>query len=250
MGDPQRLSSYRIFYFIVDFIKIELGVIYMLTIKQKDLLASVIIGDGCICKDKSCNSYYLQIGHGESQKDYCAWKMELLNNSGIFKKRKNLHSRKIYYNDKIFIQYCVKFCDYCLKFCYDGFIINGKKSLKTILRFLKTDIGVSIWFMDDGSVEEGRWKDKNGVKHITRPSLKLCTHGFTLEENIYAQQWFKNKYGIICSIKKETKKGKEYYYLKFNVDSTQQVYEKILKQYVECCESMKYKFRHLINYYK
>lgn len=42
------------------------------------------------------NSYELYIGHGEKQKDYLEWKLNILNNSNIFKNKiKKFKSNKI-----------------------------------------------------------------------------------------------------------------------------------------------------------
>lgn len=221
----------------------------MLNNAQKDLLTSIIIGDGYMAKDKKYESYYIAFGHGAKQKDYCEWKINLINNAKIFNSELVMHTKIVHLQEKNFLQYNTKKCGYCLKFLYDQFIIDGKKNVKAMLPMMKTKQAVSIWFMDDGSIEEGRWKDKNGNKHITRPSIKLCTHSFSYEENVLIQKWFKNKFGLVCSIKQEHKKNKTYYYLRFGTDESEKLYKEILLPYVKCCESMQYKFRHCIERY-
>ena len=56
-------------------------------LKEKDLLMGLVLGDGSIYKDKRYNSYELYIGHGEKQKDYLEWKLNILNNSGVFENK-------------------------------------------------------------------------------------------------------------------------------------------------------------------
>ena len=225
----------------------------MLKNKEKDLITSIILGDGGIYKQKDYNSYYIYVGHGKDQKDYCEWKMNLLNQSKLFDTPITMHTKEIqHYNGKKYIQYFFKKCGFFLKFIYDKTIVDDVKTIYELLPMLKTTRGVAIWFMDDGSVEEGRWKDKYGNKHTTRPNIKLCTHSFSYEENIYIQKWFKQKYNLECNIKEEVKRHKDgsikkkYYYLRFDVDNSEYLYKNILKEYVKCCKSMEYKFRHCI----
>lgn len=223
----------------------------MLTNSQKDLLASIIIGDGYIGKQGKYKSYCISFGHGAQQKDYCEWKLNLINKADIFDKEMLMHSKIITHsNGKRFIQYCAKKCDYCLKYFYDRIIVNERKTVYNLLPMMTTKRSVAIWFMDDGGVEEGHWKDKNGKKHITRPNIKLCTHCFSYEEHLFIQKWFKKKFGLDCFIKQEKKKDKVYYYLRFRADDTEKLFQEILRPYVMCCSSMKHKFRHCIEIYK
>lgn len=52
---------------------------------ENDILYSLILGDGYISKIKDRDSYAITITHGECQKDYCEWKMNLLNSLNKFK---------------------------------------------------------------------------------------------------------------------------------------------------------------------
>lgn len=224
----------------------------MLKNKEKDLLTSLIIGDGSISKDKKYNSYCLLVGHCEKQKDYCEWKMNLLNNSHIFSNDLKMHTR-LTGKDKRYIQYFFNKRDFLLKYMYDRCIIDNKKNITNMLHLINSNRSVAIWFMDDGSVEKGRSKQKDGTFKMTKPSLKLCTHSFTYEEHIIMQKWFKCKFNIDCKIKTEVKRNRKntpiYYYLKFNVENTYKIYSLFLKEYCICCDSMKDKFKYLIDYY-
>ena len=224
----------------------------MLKNSEKDLLVSLIIGDGCIKKDKNFNSYYIYIGHGENQKDYCEWKLDLLNNSHIFDNEIKIKS-KLCGKDKKYLQYYFKKTNFCLKYIYDLIIFDKKKNIKNVLKMLKSNRSIAIWFMDDGGVEPSRSKRVDGSIYYGRPSIKLCTHCFSEKENYEILKWFKIKYNIECQVKSETKRNREgqpkYYYLKFNADNTEKLYKNILKDYINCCDSMKHKFRYILNYY-
>ena len=58
----------------------------MLKEKEKDLLMSVILGDGSVYYNKNSNNYSIYIGHGEKQKDYLEWKTNIINEKKIYKK--------------------------------------------------------------------------------------------------------------------------------------------------------------------
>lgn len=222
----------------------------MLAKKDKDLLASLIIGDGYLQKGKT--SYYLKIFHGQSQKDYCEWKLSLLNKANIFGKEIKMKTKLICLGNKNFIEYGFEKGSILLKEIYNETIIDRKKSARGLLKMMKSKQSLAIWFMDDGSVEYSRYKDKNGNFHYCRPNIKLCTHNFTYEEHLFIQKWFKDKYGVFCKIKVEHKKNKdgtlkpELYYLRFCADDFEKLYKEILLQYIHCCPSMEYKFRYAI----
>lgn len=221
----------------------------MLKNKEKDLLASLIIGDGSILKCN--NSYTLFVGHGLYQKDYCQWKLDLLNQSGIFDNEVKMHTKK---NDKEgkYILYYFKKTDFCLKYMYDNLIVNKRKVPDMFLKFMHSNQATAIWFMDDGSIEYSRRKNKNGEYYWYRPNMKLCTNCFTFEENIKIQKWFRDKYNVDCKIKLEKgRKTSSYisndtYYLRFGADATEKLFKEVLQPYVHCCQSMEYKFRYAI----
>lgn len=221
----------------------------MLKNSEKDLLASLIIGDGSIFK--SGNSYYLYVGHSIKQKDYCQWKLDLLNNSKIFDKEIKMHTKKNG-TDKKYILYYFKKANFCLKYMYDNLIINKRKALDNFLTFMHSDLATAIWFMDDGSIEYSKKKHKDGKCHWCRPNMKLCTNCFTLEENMKIQKWFRDKYNVECKIKKEKGRSTELYtsndtyYLRFGADATEKLYKDVLQNYIHCCQSMEYKFRYAI----
>lgn len=217
----------------------------MFTKKEKDLLYSIILGDGNICKSKDCNSYTISCGHGANQKDYAEYKLLLLKEF-LPRYFNNVSIRETYilYNNKKFLQYRFSKSSKDFKELYEEY-----SNIGIFLRNIKSDRSVSIWFMDDGCVIKSWMRLKNGNKSYSRPSLKLCTHCFSLEENEIICKWFYKKYRIKPHVLKEKKKEKTYYFIKFNADETYEVYRKILKQYVNCCESMKVKFQWLTNYY-
>jgi hypothetical protein len=222
----------------------EKEVIIMFTQKQKDLICGIILGDGSIgCWNNAITIY---CGHGEKQKDYVEYKLNLLKQElpNYFAKV-NIRSKIISFNNKKFLQYY--FCKSSKDFL---FFYKEYDNLALFVKNIKSDRSVALWFMDDGCVIKSWRRLKNGEKSYSRPSMKLCTHCFSQEDNLMLCDWFYKKYQIKPHILSEKKNNKTYYFLKFNVDETYLLYKKILKNYIECCSSMKKKFEWLINYYK
>jgi len=216
----------------------------MYTQKEKDLLIGLIIGDGCLHKNKK-GYFSLSIRHGGIQKDYLEHKTALLNSFKIFNNTLKVKERETKLNDKVFMQYEIQKTDKKLEEIYRIMQSGIKETLKNI----KSDRSVALWFMDDGCVLKNPRKLSNGTYHLCRPSIKLCTHCFSYEENVIIAEWFYKKYLIKPSVCTEKKKDKTYYFLKFGVDITEKVY-KIIKPYIVCCNSMEQKFSRLTEYYK
>lgn len=220
----------------------------MLKNKDKDLLASLIIGDGCIYKS---TSYYISVSHSEKQKDYCQWKLDLFNLSGIFDSDVKMHTRLNGVDNK-YIAYLFKKGSPKFKEIFDKVIVEHKKSARELLKMMKSEQSLAIWFMDDGSVEYSKKELADGTTVYYRPNLKLCTNSFDYKEHLFIQKWFKDKYAVNCRIKIEKRRNKDglnrkdTYYLRFGADDTEKLFKEFLVSYIHCCPSMEYKFRYAI----
>lgn len=224
----------------------------MLKNREKELVIALILGDGNISRIGE-KRYRLLVGHGASQKDYCEWKMNLFNNLQLFDCPVKMHT-KLAGVGKNYIQYFFSKENIMMKYFYDLLIEEKKKTVKNALKYLKSPLATAIWFMDDGGVEPSRKKNRDGSIRYYRPNIKLCTHSFSYEDNIRIKKWFKVKYNIDCVLRQE-KRHRDggviiYYFLRFNADNSEKLYNLILKDYIECCDSMRYKFRFLIQQYK
>lgn len=224
----------------------------MLNKQTKDVLASLIIGDGCIYRN---TSYYISISHSIRQKDYCEWKMNIFNNLNLFDNDIKMHTRLNGANNK-YIAYYFRKGSIKFKEIFEDVIIDNKKSARELLKMIKSEQGVSIWFMDDGSVEYSKSKLSDGTWHYCRPNIKLCTNSFDYKDQLFIQKWFKDKYGLDCKIKIEKRRNsdglnrKDTYYLRFGADASEKLYKTILKNYVHCCPSIEYKFRYAIQMFE
>ena len=215
--------------------------------KQKELMISMTLGDGSICFING--SYYLSIGHGELQEDYVSWKGNILN-SAFHKnykvKMRNIKNQKL---KKTYKQFEYRFFSKNLKEIYEELYINGKKTISSnMLKDIKSDLSLAIWFMDDGSVFKRKRKHKDGSVYYDSPTLKLCTHCFSYEENILICDWFKRKYLIEPRITSETKKGKTYYYIYFIKNDSKKIFD-LCKRYIIQIPSMIKKFSWFFEFY-
>lgn len=216
----------------------------MFTKREKDLISGIILGDGSISSWN--NSATIYCGHGAKQKDYINYKLDLLKKElpGYFSNI-DIHTKVIRLNDKEFLQY------YFSKTSKDFLVFYEQyKELHTFIKNIKSDRSVALWFMDDGCVIKSWRKLKTGEKSYSKPSIKLCTHCYSKEDNEMLCEWFNKRYKIKPHVLTECKKGKTYYFLKFNTAETYALYRKVLRNYIKCCQSMRAKFQWLIEYYK
>lgn len=220
----------------------------MLTKKQNDLIYSLALGDGCLYAPKDKSRYYLSVGHGPKQKDYCEWKMNLLNNSGICSKPARLRTQEIHdkRNGHTYLQYHFMKGSKLFQQMWEDYHADNR--IERILNNIHSDMALAIWFMDDGSIEKHKRIHSDGSKHWSRPSFHLCTHCFTEEENMYIADWFKRRYLVDAYLAHDNRKNVSYTYLRFSTDATEKIY-KIIRPYVVQIESMKEKFKYIEDYY-
>lgn len=216
--------------------------------KEKDLLIGLILGDGSIYKVNT--SYVIEIGHGEKQLDYLEWKINLLKKNKLFKPP-FLITRRIVklkqYPNKSYLRYSFRKTCKNLEEIYNLYYSKNNR-LKTILSNIHSDRSLAIWFMDDGSVFKRKKKHKDGSVYYIKPTLKLCTHCFSMEENLEIINWFKRRYLIDAKLVSETKKNKKYYYIRFNAPESLKIF-KTIKKYIDEIESMRIKFAYFYDYY-
>jgi RNA ligase len=88
-------------------------------------------------------------------------------------------------------------------------------------------IALAIWYMDDGSMSEGR-------KGKQRPRADLHTEGFSLQENEIIKKWFDDTYGFSVKIQKTS----NYHHIRLNANDAE-IFWKMIKDYIS--PEMQYK---------
>ena len=162
----------------------------------RDLIFYMLLGDGHITKYDPVRNSCMELCHSIKQKEYLFWKVSLLNDFGI--KTGVPYYRKDKFECRIRTERNPIF-GILRKRCYDE---NGKKYLsKRMLKDL-TPLGLSIWFMDDGSAKliHPIWR-KNKYNVSDRPDYKLnqikfAVCSFDEKSNTNAIDILKKNFGL------------------------------------------------------
>lgn len=146
----------------------------LISSEQQEILEGLMLGDGCIqYSSKESKNPRLGIIRSILDEDYMLWqysKLQSLCASGVkrhsyFDERTN----KTYYNIQLQSKSLPK-----LKAIRDRWYPNNKKIIPLDLKL--TPLICLIWFCDDGSIIH---RNKKATE------LKLSTHGFSFEENLF-----------------------------------------------------------------
>jgi len=199
--------------------------------EAKSLLIGMLLGDGTI----SSNFVY-KLSHGENQKEYLEWKINLLNKHGIknnglkeyISSRGYNTGKKVYYTQlsvKPFIKLLRKV------FYKPKKIIANKRMLNRL-----TPLELAIWYMDDGHINIRKTK---GKVHGFYVKISLCEPKEEVQTII---DYFKEKWNINFYMFHEGKK-KDSYSLCCGTKEGIKFIE-LVKEYVQKVPSMKYKIQY------
>jgi len=179
---------------------------------QLQIFLGSFLGDGHVSKVGN-NRYRLRIIHGEKQKEYCSWKSNIFHSKLEFIKE-NGYSKKPAF----------RFSTKCFAMPFSIPTDQKKTCPKWIID--KLDVrGISIWYMDDGSIN----KSKNNIK-ISTCSFDIDTQKLFVEK-------FKT-FGIDCSINEDKGNDYLYYYLNFDAENSRKLME-LVRPYIH--ENLEYK---------
>lgn len=190
-------------------------------------LYGMILGDACIEHDERCASKNIRIGvtHGEDQFDYMKIKQKMfgVDNFHILIGGKSGYCDKKIYRGQIITD--PKITESVLNDCF----INKKKTVTNSMVNKINEIGLALWYLDDGSLKHR--DDNSGCN----PNVIISTNAYTKEENEILINMLKNKFGIDCNIRSEKDK---YWCIYITVGGTKKLFE-IIGDYIPM--SMKYK---------
>ena len=184
---------------------------------QLQFLYGTLLGDGCIHKNGQ-----LLITHCNEQEDYINLKATLFNgviNTGLQSERGFKEGTCLNLHSPVNAQ---------LHKLHELIYINGSKTVKNILPLLDKK-SLATWYMDDGSLNN----DAN---------VRISTEGFSYEDHLLIQEWFKERWNIevVISEKSLVYKGKnnDYFYVRMNNESSRKFFN-LIEEYI--IPSMKYK---------
>jgi len=194
------------------------------TKEQLSVIIGMVLGDSYISKfrEKRANSY-LSTQHSIKQLEYVTYKMNLLKKLGF--EVTKLYDVSILFKSIRFDCRNSKLFNQLRKTLYPN---NNKTIKRKWLNYLD-EIGLAIWFMDDGSLTK---RGKSGY-------LSLHTNSFNKEEHNIIVKYFKQVWGITPTLRSTKRKDRiNSFFLTFNPNETRK-FIKIIKPYI--CDSMLYK---------
>lgn len=177
---------------------------------HKEIIVGSLLGDGCVHKQrkKSNNLYKYYLSHSKKQEEYFLWKFNGL--SPFFTKYYEIDA-KLKTSDKIYQQLKSTSIGHPeFKRYYDMFYDkDGTKHVPKNIDLYLNPLVMSIWFMDDGSLNsKGR-----GLKGS---NLRICSLNFTYEDHIVLKDAIKACFDINTKIGAYNRNGRPYYYISFN----------------------------------
>lgn len=195
--------------------------------EQIGICIGTLLGDSSMFL-KENGKIGLQMCQGEDQKEYLEWKKEKLNQFFI-SKNPSMYQSYGYENSKPSYNYrSIVHQDFTDIYGLMYRNISGKRKKYVTRKILNklNDIGLLIWFMDDGCITKDR-------------EARIATNCFSESEHKTIKKWFFQKYKIDTTISFNS--HNKSYFLRFRVSETNKLF-KIFEQFMEDIpECMKYK---------
>ena len=172
--------------------------------EKRGILYGMSFGDGCISKQNTNKNYGLTVGHGPRQKEYLAYKADLLL-SALGGKRPNINTYSSYNKttNKKYTNLQFKKTHPYFNQIHRNLYGTGKKIITRKCLDYLTDQGLALWFMDDGSGVV--CKNKRGVQ--CGCMVRISTYCSQEEADVIAQ-WFLDKHGLTCKFDVDKRSGK------------------------------------------
>lgn len=151
-----------------------------------------LLGDGSISKNPRAYSFYFQEGHTLKQEDYLRWKINQIKEIKFkFSRISRFDPRdnKIYKGIVVYSISAPLFEKY-----WKLFYPNGKKVITQKILNQLSPLSLAVWMCDDGNYDPSHFR------------CSLSTNKFTIQENKLIVDFLKEKFNIICKIKKVKKR--------------------------------------------
>jgi hypothetical protein len=120
-----------------------------------------------------------------------------------------------------------------LVYLYENFYAHGKKRVTSSILNRLTNLGIAIWFMDDGSLVPHSYRKDGSIRAM---KLRLHTSSFSYDEHVTMKQYF-DKLGINFNINFD----RSYYILSTGMKESISKFVNIVKPFVDLVDCMKYK---------
>lgn len=195
---------------------------------QTGLCIGTLLGDASMFV-KTNGARGMQMCHCEKQKEYLEWKKEKLKPFFIAEKPSSYQSHG-YENSQMSYNYrSIVHQDFTNIYGVMYRNVSGKRKKYVTRRVLNmlNDIGLLVWFLDDGCITKDR-------------EARIATNGFSEQEQHTIKKWFFQKYGIDATI--SFNGNNKSYFLRFRVAETNKLLKIFDKFKDEIPECMLYKF--------
>lgn len=198
--------------------------------EQKRLLIALLIGDGTIS-----SNYVFKLSHSIDQKEYLEWKVNLLNRFGIKNNGIKEYISSCGYNYGKRVLYSQMSLHSTIKALRRSIYIPKKTITRRLLNWLD-ELGLAIWYMDDGFININESEQRHGsVQRNIR--ISTCVDEQTCNMMI---DYFKERWGV--EFRPFLEKSKLYSLATRTNNDTDKFIE-IIKPYVEQIPSLLYKIR-------
>lgn len=198
--------------------------------EQKRLLVALLIGDGTIS-----SNYVFKLSHSIEQKEYLEWKVSLLNKFGIKNNGIKEYISSCGYNFGKRVLYSQMSLHSTIKALRRSIYIPKKTITRRLLNWLD-ELGLAIWYMDDGFININESEQRHGsVQRNIR--ISTCVDEQTCNIMI---DYFKEKWSV--EFRPFLEKSKLYSLATRTNNDTDKFIE-IIKPYIEQVPSLLYKIR-------
>jgi len=123
-----------------------------LNTEQKEIIAGLMLGDGCLETQNNGKTYRLKIEQSRLHKEYVDW---------LYAKFKNLvltepqiKTKRIFEKEYLNYGFQTVSCGQLRFFAHQFYDLNSKiKKIPKIIGKLLTPLALAVWFMDDGQIK-------------------------------------------------------------------------------------------------
>ncbi|MBU2010499.1 hypothetical protein KKG37_03370 [Patescibacteria group bacterium] len=190
--------------------------------RQRDIVVGLLLGDGHLETQNNGKTYRLKVEHSLEQSDYVDWLYKEFSD-WIPKEKPYIKNRENGLQSIGFTTYSHS----SLRFYGQQFYSEDKKKhIPKLIKKLLSQIGIAVWYMDDGSLKSKRHKTYN-----------IHTLGYSRKDLEILQKALQDKFKLETSLHKQKEK-----YLRIYIPEKSALkFTKIIKPYVENISSMKHK---------
>lgn len=156
--------------------------------RQRQILTGTLLGDASlrINRRRGRNASF-SVTHCDKDKEYLFWKYKELESTGLPLRLPKSSVRQVWGKSYTSWRLASRVHPLLTSYYY-LFYPDGKKELTPEVLDLLDDLGLAVWYMDDGALTS---IDNGQFFRIT-----MATQGFTLEENKLMRNWLKDKYSL------------------------------------------------------